>query len=94
MTAVDRLARDYRSAFVGYLSRREETQLDAAYNLGRRALASGVSVLDLARVHHEVFLEHLLDAPRAQLHDLTEAAAQFLLEALASYDMTHRPPAL
>ena len=60
-TPLDRLALDYRVAFLRYLPRREETALHSGYELGREAVMAGLSVLDIARIHHEVFLEVLRD---------------------------------
>jgi hypothetical protein len=90
VTTIDRLSRDYRTAFLGYVSRREERPLTTGYDIGRAALESGVSILELARIHHEAFLEVLRDTPRDDLADLTAAASEFLIEALGSFDMTQR----
>jgi hypothetical protein len=90
MNAVQRLARDYRSAFLGYLPRRDEAPLHRAYELGRTALGDGVSLLELARVHHEVFFEVLRDTPNEDLARVNTAASEFLLEALSAYDMIQR----
>jgi hypothetical protein len=50
--ALARLRLDYRSAFVGYLSRRSETQLNSAYEIGRTAILVGVGLLDLVQIHN------------------------------------------
>jgi hypothetical protein len=50
----------------------------------------GVSILKLARVHHEVLLEALRETPHEELVALATAASEFFLEVLASYDMTQR----
>ncbi len=99
MTALEALTRNYRTAFLRYLPRREETALALAYQLGRAAVAEGVSVLDLARVHHEVLLGVVRETPAEELPDVVTGAAEFLLEALGPYEMAqrgflegHRPP--
>jgi hypothetical protein len=89
--ALARLRLDYRSAFVGYLSRRGETQLSSAYEIGRGAMAAGVGLLDLVQVHHAVTLDLLRAAPTADGRlDVAEAAADFLVEVLASAEMAQR----
>ncbi len=90
MTALDNLQRDYRTAFLRYLPRREEAALHSGYKLGRAAVADGLSILELARVHHEVFLEVLRDTPADDLTRVATAASEFFLEVLATFDMAQR----
>jgi hypothetical protein len=86
-----RLRLDYRSAFVGYLSRRGEAQLNSAYEIGRSAILAGVGLLDLVHLHNSVTLDIVRAADGADERlDLTEAAAAFLTEVLASFEMTQR----
>ena len=84
------LARNYRVAFLRYLPRREEEPLHQGYELGREAFARGISMLELARVHHEVRAGVLLDCDPTDLTPINTAASEFLLEALSTYDMTQR----
>jgi phosphoserine phosphatase RsbU-like protein len=90
MTAPEKLHLDYRVAFLRYSSRREEVALHEGYELGRRAVADGVSILDVAQVHHLVFHEVLRDARDEDLTHIVSAASQFFLEVLAPYDMAQR----
>ena len=90
MTALDSLARDYRVTFLRYLPRREEAVLHSGYKLGRAAVVDGLSILELARVHHEVFLEVLRDTRSDDLTRVATAASEFFLEAIATYDMAQR----
>jgi hypothetical protein len=90
MTPVESLLRDYRVAFLGFLPRREEAALLRGYELGRAAMAGGVSVLDIARVHHEVVFEVLREGGGEDLSDVASAASEFFLEVLAPFDMTQR----
>jgi hypothetical protein len=86
-----RLRLDYRSAFLGYLSQRSETQLRRAYEIGRGAILTGVGLLDLAQIHNEVTLDLLRASPDGQDRlDIAETAAAFLLEVLAPFDMAQR----
>ena len=92
MTARETLLRDYRAAFLRYLSRREESALDSGYRLGRGALAGGRSLLEVVRVHHEVLTEVLRDSPGDDVSVVARSASDFLVEVLASYDMARRGP--
>jgi len=86
-----RLRLDYRSAFVGYLSRRGETQLSSGYEIGRAAILSGVGLLDLVQVHNAVTADLLRSAPEGtQRLELAEAAGGFLVEVLAAFEMAQR----
>jgi hypothetical protein len=82
------LLRDYRVGFLRHLTRHEESALHAGYELGRGALEARFSLLEVVRVHHDVLIEVLRDSPAEEGPDLAAAASDFLLEVLASYDMT------
>ena len=90
MAELDALTQDYRAAFLRYLPRREEVALNSGYEIGRGAVTTGVSILDLARIHHEILLDVLRDTRAEDLSDLAAAASEFLVEVLATYDMTQR----
>lgn len=90
MSSLEDITRDYRTAFLRYLPWREEAPLNSGYELGRSAVADGVSVLELARVHHEVLLEALRETRPEDLTQVATAASEFFLEVLATYDMTQR----
>lgn len=90
MTHLAELGLDYRAAFLRYLPRREEAALTSAYEIGRHCVAAGVSILDLARIHHEVLLGVLEDTHADEVGDVVGAAAEFLMEVLGPFDMTQR----
>ena len=90
MRGLEDLTRDYRVAFLQYLPRREEAALSRGYELGRASVTEGVSILELARIHHEVFLEALRETPADELTTVATAASEFFLEVLATVDMTQR----
>ena len=91
MAGLGRLHQDYAAAFVGYLSRRDESGLRAAYEIGRRCVSDPVGLLDLVHVHHEVLVEilHTARTPE-ETRDIGRAAAAFLADALSSFQMTQR----
>jgi len=90
MTALDDLTRDYRVAFLQYLPRHTEVALHRGYELGRTAVTEGVSILELARIHHEVLLEALRETPADELPGVAASASEFFLEVLATFDMAQR----
>jgi len=89
-TPLEDVQRSYRAAFLRYLPRREEAALHTGYLLGRAALTDGMSILELARVHHEVFLTVLRDLPADDLTSVAGAAAEFFIEVLGPFDMAQR----
>jgi hypothetical protein len=87
----ERFRRDYAPAFLRYLSERSEPGRRAAYELGRRAIGEQLSVLDLARIHHGMLLEVLkTHRTSRELEHIAQAASEFLVEALAVFEMTQR----
>ena len=96
MTEYEALVRNYRAALLGAVTRRSEANLAQGYELGRDALAHGVSVLDLARVHHDCLVELLGDTAPDDVASVAVAASEFFLEVLAAVELTQRqgPPAV
>ena len=90
MKALERLRRNYRAAFLRYLPNRDEAALDAGYQIGRSAVADGLTILDLAQVHHDVLREVLRTSSQEELDGVTATAADFLVEVLATHEMTRR----
>ena len=90
MKALERLRRNYRAAFLRYLPNRDEAALDAGYQIGRSAVADGLTILDLAQVHHDVLRELLRTSSQEELDGVTASAGDFLVEVLATYEMTRR----
>ena len=89
--AEERFRRDYAPAFLQYLSDGGEPGRRAAYELGRRAIREHLSILDLARIHHSVLLEVLKTHQTSrELEHIARAASEFLVEALAVFEMAHR----
>jgi hypothetical protein len=85
------LRRDYRPPFLSYLTNLDERGLTAAYELGRRAMLRRLGLLELVRVHNEVYVEVVSDARTlSEAQGLARAASAFLLEALAPFEMTQR----
>jgi hypothetical protein len=87
----ERIRRNYVPIFLGYLSQPGESGLHAAYQLGRAAMLDGLSLLDLAQIHHTVLLETLKTSRSEQeLDHIGQAAAVVCTELLAAFEMAHR----
>jgi hypothetical protein len=89
-TVLGDLTQDHRTTLLRFLPHRDEAARTAGYEWGRRAVASGVSLLDVCRLHHEVTVEVLRDTDPSDVLEVLDAATDLLLEALAAYDMTQR----
>ena len=89
--AEERFRRDYAPAFLQHLSVGGEPGRRAAYELGRRAVSERLSILELARIHHSVLLDALkTHRTPHELEHIARAASEFLVEALAVFEMTQR----
>lgn len=88
---LERVRRDYTFAFLTYRVEGTEQRLQAAYELGRNAMASGLSLLELAKVHHEVVAEALLTSrDKEALQGVVGAASAFFVEVLSTFEMVQR----
>lgn len=77
----------YALGFENYLLDRDENSLHAAYELGRKAVAAQLSILDLASIHHDVLAAALGRAEHGRAQSVTEAAGDFLLQSLSAFEM-------
>jgi hypothetical protein len=85
------LRRDYAPPFLAYLANQNEAGLRKAYELGRDAMRRPVGLLDLVHIHNSIFLEVIGTARTPEsAEDIAHAASAFLVEALASFEMTQR----
>ena len=86
-----RLSREYAGALGRHLLRPQERLLQQAYELGRQAIARGLGVLDIARIHQQALVACIAPdrAREDQVHafEITEA---FFLEALSPFEAHHR----
>lgn len=81
----------YREALLEYAGTRGEAALGRAYELGRRAIAEGKSLLDIAAAHHQALAALAAsDKNGRRPAELLNAGASFLVESLSPYEMAHR----
>jgi hypothetical protein len=91
MSALSNFGTAYRSALSDHLVERGETTLRAAYELGRDAVEGGLSVLDLAAVHHEGLVAAVLRyADDDEIERIMQAGSDFFLESLSAFEMIRR----
>lgn len=79
----------YGVALRSYVADGTEADLRTAYELGREAVVRELSVLDLTLAHHDALLEALGEAS-ADVDHVVRAAAAFVLESLAAFEMVRR----
>lgn len=85
---LERFRLDYAPLLLRHLGQRDETGLQAAYQLGRRAMQDSVGLLDVVRVHNDVFLEVLATARDVdEAHDLAAAASTLLIDLVAAFEV-------
>jgi PAS domain S-box-containing protein len=87
-TTFEAVAGEYAHALRDYVSGGGEAALMRAYELGRRAAAGGVGLLELALVHHEALVQ--AGGRGKQDEAALPMAAQFLAETLSPFEMTLR----
>jgi hypothetical protein len=88
---LDRFRLDYAPLFLRHLARRDESGLQAAYQLGRRAMQESVGLLDVVRVHNDLLLKVLATVRDLdEVTDLTEAASTLLIDLVAAFEVAQR----
>ena len=98
MSAADEAAstaaftQDHLTTLLRFLPRRDEAARAAAYDLGRRAFASGISLIEVCRTHEDAVLAVMRDSPGPEQLAVASAGADLLLDLVAAYDMTHPGP--
>lgn len=89
--AMETLEDQYTCALRDSISGMGESALQRAYELGRRALADGLGVLDMAAIYHKALVAGL---PRNSTPEefglMLQAGASFFAESLSPFEMTHR----
>ena len=85
---LERFRLDYAPLLLRYLTQRDETGLQAAYQLGRDAMHQSIGLLDVVRVHNDVSLEVLATARDVdEAHDLAGAASTLLIDLVAAFEV-------
>jgi signal transduction histidine kinase len=80
----------YAGALTAYLRLGNEDCLHRGYELGRRAILEGRSILQMIELHHRVAAQILFTTSGAEAARAVEAAGAFFAEAMSPYEMTNR----
>jgi len=82
---------EYASFLLEYAAGSGEAGLGKAYELGRRALAEGKSLVEIASLHHKVLQGLIQEEKDGKLREsLLLTSGDFLAECLSPYEMAHR----
>ena len=82
----------HRTVLLRFLPRRDEAARAAAYDLGRRAYVSGISLLEVCRTHGEAVIDVLASSRDDERMEVLSTGTELLLDLVAAYDMTHPGP--
>ena len=89
--ARERFRLDYAPLMLRYLAHEDEAGLKAAYELGRSAMRDSVGLLDVVRVHNELFLDVLATARDADEGlALARSSSTLLMDLIAVFEMSQR----
>jgi signal transduction histidine kinase len=88
---MEKLEDQYTAALRDSIAGMGESSLQQAYELGRRALADGLGVLDMAAMYHKGLAAGLpRDSTPEKTALMLQAGASFFAESLSPFEMTHR----
>ncbi len=82
------MEKQYVLALEDYLAEGGERALERAYELGRRAIADGRGILEIAAIHQEALASVLLRTQEREM--IMKKAGQFFSESIAPFEMTFR----
>ncbi len=87
----DKLSRHYLAALRNYLAKRNERALHRAYELGRKIMADGFGIVEMARIHADA-LSVVLPGYDISSEGVraAEIAGAFFRESLSPFEMSHR----
>jgi signal transduction histidine kinase len=92
MTTVSTTSRRYRSALRAHLRAGPQASQAAARGIGVRSLATGLSTLDLARLHEQILVADVLPTiPAAMRPAVIRQAAAFFSSAITQVRQAQRP---
>jgi hypothetical protein len=83
-------ARRYDDGLRTFVFERSERSLRTAYELGREAVQSDMSVLNLVALHNASVVRALQEADSPDFVSFVESSGEFLVESLAAFEMMQR----
>ena len=88
---METLEDQYTAALRDSIAGMGESSLEQAYELGRKALAEGLGVLDMAAMYHKALAAGLSrHLTPEEIALMLRAGASFFAESLSPFEMTHR----
>lgn len=87
---IDKLCHQYSRALRDFLANSNERALHRAYELGRKTMAAGFGVIDMARIHGDVLAVVLPRFNGKKGACVAESASAFLRESLSPFEVSHR----
>jgi PAS domain S-box-containing protein len=89
--SMEAMTDEYTASLESYLTDAPEEALQRAYEVGRKAVAEGVGVLEMAAVHNRALAKLLgRTVNRAEAGILAEQASLFFAESLSPFEMVLR----
>ncbi|HVO93198.1 MAG TPA: PAS domain S-box protein, partial [Terriglobales bacterium] len=74
-----------------YFARKDETALEHAYELGRKAVAAKLTVLDMVAIQNDALVKFLMSMLGSErMADITKTAAELFSESLAHFELAQR----
>jgi len=84
-------SRQYQAALRKHVLRSRPASSRPAKDLGRRAMALGLETLELARIHEQALIKHVLPSVSPGTRDaIVRRAGSFFAEAITPIEKTHR----
>lgn len=84
------IRKSYGHVLREYLRDADEKNLADAYELGRKAFAKDVGILEVVALHHEELRAAVSEEPRADAERIATLSGQFLRELFSAYEMGRR----
>src|SRR5215831_8876488 len=84
------IRKSYGQVLREYLRDADEKNLADAYELGRKAFAKDVGILEVVALHHEQLRAAVSEEPRADAGRIAMLSGQFLREMFSAYEMGRR----
>lgn len=81
---------DVASLIALHADEADEDALSHAYELGRRAMARGLGILDIMSLRETTYRQLVLNAPAEQQGHLADAVESFFREMLSPFEMSFR----
>jgi two-component system, NtrC family, sensor kinase len=87
---MNELEAECSAAVAAHLAAHDEASLSRAYDLGRRALAQGMGILDVMSLQNSIYEQIVRPAPAHDQARLAAAVAAFFRELLSPFEMSFR----